>query len=282
MLYKVATVLSHGEEDGYTRLVYPRGYNDHLEKTASDPVAIEALRSFAHEHLPQDSDKVHTLISAMGASEYYGSNSNGDIFSERALQHKPERWDTMSYQQQKTEGKQWEWGFPTFYNALQFMHHGNKVPEKAIGTVEYTTWDDHMKRVLLIVSFSRGAADKFGGSNTIRKIDAGEPVAVSMGARLLFDYCSVCVDWPRLVPFGDNPTAILTEHHRKPIRGVSTDKNGYCTHIRTQNNAILPNGVRVGMINPYPRFFDISAVYIGADKTSFVLAKLASAPLWVA
>ena len=39
---------------------------------------------------------------------------------------------------------------------------------------------------------------------------------------------------------------------------------------------ILPDGRKVFVYNHYPRFFDISFVFIGADRTSFVLEKIAS------
>ena len=43
---------------------------------------------------------------------------------------------------------------------------------------------------------------------------------------------------------------------------------------------ILDDGRRIGVINTYPRFFDISFVFIGADKTAKVMMKLGSG-LWV-
>jgi hypothetical protein len=43
---------------------------------------------------------------------------------------------------------------------------------------------------------------------------------------------------------------------------------------------ILDDGRRIGVINTYPRFFDISFVFIGADKTAKVMCKLASG-IWV-
>lgn len=43
---------------------------------------------------------------------------------------------------------------------------------------------------------------------------------------------------------------------------------------------ILPDGRQVGVWNPHPRFFDISYVFIGADKTAKMMMKLGSG-LWV-
>lgn len=50
----------------------------------------------------------------------------------------------------------------------------------------------------------------------------------------------------------------------------------YCEHARSMMNTILPDGRKVFVRNPKPRFFDISFVFIGADKTAKVMAKLAS------
>jgi hypothetical protein len=50
----------------------------------------------------------------------------------------------------------------------------------------------------------------------------------------------------------------------------------YCDHARTMMNKILPDGRKVFVYNPQPKFFDISFVFIGADKTAKVMAKLAS------
>jgi hypothetical protein len=57
-----------------------------------------------------------------------------------------------------------------------------------------------------------------------------------------------------------------------------------CQHMRPPEelrgiygpNKILPDGRKIYVINLTPRFFDISFVFIGADKTAKVMAKLAS------
>jgi hypothetical protein len=49
-----------------------------------------------------------------------------------------------------------------------------------------------------------------------------------------------------------------------------------CEHLRKALNKIMSNGVKNYAINDFPRFFDISVVFIGADKTAKVMAKLAS------
>lgn len=58
----------------------------------------------------------------------------------------------------------------------------------------------------------------------------------------------------------------------------------YCQHMMPPPelrsvygpNKILPDGRRIYVINTQPKFFDISFVFIGADKTAKVMAKVAS------
>ncbi len=45
-------------------------------------------------------------------------------------------------------------------------------------------------------------------------------------------------------------------------------RSQYCDHLRSEMNKLYPNGVRVGAINWYPKFFDISRVVRGAEKCS--------------
>ena len=106
-----------------------------------------------------------------------------------------------------------------------------------------------------------------------------------MGCRVPYDNCSICTDWPRYEAARAtfNPDrhkspgdAVLEIHKKNPIRGVSITRTDYCDHLRKQLNRILTDGKKVYAINDYPRFFDISAVFIGADKTAKVMAKLAS------
>jgi len=100
-----------------------------------------------------------------------------------------------------------------------------------------------------------------------------------------YDICSVCTDWAKYrdAQATYEPSrhksagaAVLEFHRKNPIRGISVTRNDYCTHLKNQLNKILEDGRKVYAINDYPRFFDISFVFIGADKTAKVMAKLAS------
>lgn len=218
--------------------------------------------------LKPNPNNIYVLVNALGAGEYWGSNINGDYFPEPALIHKGQ-----------------DWGYETFYNAFPYKHHVNKDPSKSFGKVELVAWHDQMKRVELVVAISRQLAKQFGAEDVIDKLDRGLFPDVSMGCKVPYDLCSICTDWInyRRAQSTFDPRvhrtvgqAVLAWHKKQPIRGLSITRNDYCEHLQRLLNRILPDGRKVYAINDYPRFFDISFVFIGADKTAKVMAKLAS------
>ena len=194
-----------GKDDNgvYVHLVRPGEYNDHLTKEAqAGPPQLEKAREIIY-NAPKKDGHIYTFVSAMGAGEYWGSNSNGDDFPEEPLIHTPPGWNEMSHSRQRTVGKAWEWGYPTFYNAHAFQHHVNKDPARAFGSVYYTMWDNHMKRVLLILELSGAAATRMGAQGVLDRIENGEFPDVSMG----------CFSAGMLVSMADGT--------RKPIEDVT-------------------------------------------------------------
>ncbi len=104
--------------------------------------------------------------------------------------------------------------------------------------------------------------------------------------------CSICLDWPLYreaqATFDPgvhkHPGQAVLEFHRKliaqrgqGIRGLAITRKDYCVHAKTMMNRIFPDGRRVFVYNDYPRFFDISGVFIGADKTAKAMLKIAEA-----
>lgn len=201
------------------------------------------------------SDKKHiaVLINALGASEYYGQNSNGDYFSWAALTHdcrlhrgRPHAIDSFTGKIIPAHG------YWTFLNAHAFAHHKNKDPNRAFGDVVLSVLNHKMKRVELVVILDRDNAEKFGGSLALERILAGEYPSTSMGCKVPYDVCLICGN-------------------------KSKTRHDYCDCVKkTGMGRILPDGRRVGVDNPHPRFFDISFVFRGADKTSKMMSKLAN------
>lgn len=116
--------------------------------------------------------KTQLLIDALGTSEYWGSNVNGDWFPEKALAH---------------EGD--DYGYRTFMRyGHPFKHHVNKDPTRAYGDrVTLSAYDPGMHRVLLIVSVHN---DKC--FDILNDLANNKFWDVSMGCRVPWDECSIC------------------------------------------------------------------------------------------
>jgi hypothetical protein len=258
-----------------------------FEKLAS-PSLLPEVQRYIDSLRPRDNAQ-YVLVNAMGASEYYSSNSNGDAFKEAALIHSPDDW-AGEPALDRDKAKNWSYGFPTFYNARAFAHHRNTKADRGLGDVELASWNPHMHRVELVVRLDKDRCLAFDGQSTWDKLKAGHYSDVSMGTRVPFDTCSACLDvplykeaWSTFDPARHKSPgeAILEFHKRRKardglgIRGLSITRSDYCPHARTEMNRIYPDGRKVYVDNDFPRFFDISFVFIGADKIAKVMLKIA-------
>ncbi len=254
-----------------------------FEKVASAGLLPEVV-SFIESLRPR-TDSQYVLVNAMGAGEYYSSNINGDHFEETGLIHKPDGWSGNPLLD-KQLAKNWDYGFPTFYNAHPFAHHRNKDPSRAYGEVVLAVWNDHMKRVELVVRLDLEKCVRFGGTGVWDRLKEGQFPDVSMGSRVPFDLSSINTDWDAykkaLATFNPkkhrHPGLAVVEVHKRlkakdgvGIKGVSITRNDYDEWTKNHMNRILPDGRKVFVYNPFPRFFDISFVFIGADKTAKVM-----------
>jgi hypothetical protein len=167
----------------------------------------------------------YILVLAMGASEFYGPNRNGDAFKEVELKKHYKTFET---------------------NAHVFKSHVNKDPAKAIGYVNKAFYNDEMHRVELILELIDSKC-----SEIVSKIRDNQDIAVSMGCRIKYDVCTIC-------------------GNKAPTRA------DYCKHLKYEMNEIHPDGRVVAAENPSPNFFDISVVWRPADKTGYMLKKVAN------
>lgn len=181
---------------------------------------------------------IYLHVIALGAGEYYGSNSNGDYFPEAELLGMCE----------EVNGEKKCYGYSTFEtNAKVYRLHQNRDPEKAIGDVIRAIYNQKMHRVELII-----AVDKKKAPDIVERIENGEKLPVSMGCNVKYDKCSIC----------DNV--------------AYKSRLEYCEHGKFMLRQILKDGRKVMRINYGPTFHDISFVRVPADKTAYVLAKVAS------
>jgi len=203
----------------------------------------DQLRRYIATITPEDRKRYcYVLVNALGAGEYFGSNINADYFPWNALTHEGE-----------------DYGYKTFLKAHAYAHHVNKDPTRAFGVPVLSVLNHPMKRVELIIRLDRAKAKQEGQDGIITRVDAGEFPDVSMGCKVPYDICSICQNRSKT-------RADYCEHMQPP-----PEKRGIYGP-----NRILPDGRKIYVLNTLPRFFDISFVFIGADKTAKVMAKLAS------
>lgn len=139
---------------------------DDFVKRSSDSLAYR-LRDFVP---PADTVPMHLI--AIGATERYGANRNGDGFKEATCR---KHHDTFT-----------KFGR---YN----RHHQNKNPAESYGTIKYSWYNEPMSRIelLVLLNAEKSAADRNGGlvaDREVEKLARDEDVPVSMACFLDPDY----------------------------------------------------------------------------------------------
>lgn len=219
-----------------------------MEKIAGETYTPQKLLEFMDRIRPRDEGR-YVLLNAIGAYEYWSSNSNADAFPEWSLKGEPPTPMVKDFIRAKGLPIPTDYGCDTFERyAYTYRWHQNQDPSLTIGErVCCAAYNDKMHRVELIVYVSKEKAP-----DLIEKIDSGVPIPWSMGAKLPYDICSVCMN-------------------------VATRREDYCDHLKNMKNHVLPDGSKVFSWNWFPRFFDISAVVVPADRSAYSLRKVASA-----
>jgi len=230
-----------------------------MEKIASELFIPESLVEFMESIRPRE-DGRYILLHAIGAGEYWGANKNGDYFPEWSLKGLDLPDDVKVYVRDRGLPVPHEYGYKTFEAyGWPYRHHNNSDPIHTIGErVCRSAYNDRMHRIELIIFVRKDLAP-----DLVARIDAGVQIPWSMGSKLPFDVCSVCM----------NP---------------AKTRQQYCVHLKDMLNRILPDGTKVFSYNYFPRFFDISEVTVPADRSAYSLKKVAeflesgqASPIWV-
>jgi len=136
--------------------------------------------------------------------------------------------------------------YHSFEEANNYMHHVNKDPNKRVGRVHKAFYNHPMHRVELIIRVNNSKAGR-----VVERIADGEYPAVSMGCKIKFDVCKIC-------------------------RNKSPSQAQYCKHLKDYMGQIYPGtNQKAAAYNPAPRFFDLSWVLRPADRTGYMLKKVA-------
>ena len=244
-------ILTYNSIDEYGQHIIPVNTISDMCKTASPGYSADILNYVSS--MKREPIFYYTLINSVGAEEVWGSNGNGDGFPRAGVSHKSFPSDM---------GTPDDYGYKTFeYYANFFKHHVNKPDSPKFGKIFFSHYNPIIDRVELIVGLF---VDK--AKDMIDKIENGEDIAVSMGARVPYDICSIC----------GNKAKTRAEYctHASEYMNHIVDRNLAEQWSKQLGKVILP-GTKVYVINDFPKFFDISYVYKGADKTAFVLGKVA-------
>lgn len=185
-------------------------------------------------------DEVPLHVIALGSSEAYGPNRNGDGFKEATC-------------------RQYHDTFVKF--AKVFRNHKNKAErgDPFYGIVKASAYNEDMRRVelLLALNAEKSAVDRNGGfiaDTELEKIARGEDIPVSMACRVPHDTCSFC-------------------------KHAAKNRDEYCTQEKCAAGGCRSNLTRLVKVggdlhhlhvdNPTPTWFDISRVFRPADRIAY-------------
>lgn len=138
-------------------------YDTGVKKASSSLVSKQLLEEFR----PADKNTACIHLIAMGDSDQYGFNRNGDYFAGDVLEKRSHTFVT---------------------NGHVFREHNNKDPKKALGHVKWAGYDPHgMHRVELIVHIDKDKAEK-----EYEMAKEGKALNFSMACKVPNDRCSCC------------------------------------------------------------------------------------------
>jgi hypothetical protein len=135
-----------------------------------DPAALTksagTIFGMDYDKLKPGDDSVGIHVTALGASERYGSNRNGDLFPKLAC---------VKYHD-------------TFVkHGAVFRHHRNKDREKNLGIIKASAYNYPMDRIELFIH-----VDKERARDELHRLEKEGEIPFSMAAKVAFDRCTTC------------------------------------------------------------------------------------------
>jgi hypothetical protein len=210
--------------------------SDFIKRAGYDVARLVRSLEFRPGEVP-----VHLI--AIGSTEKYGPNRNGDGFREAVCR---------KYHS-------------TFVKHARFYRdHVNKDPAKSYGVVKASLFNEPMSRIELIVALNETeeAAKRNRGlvaDKELEKLASGKDIGVSMACRVPYDICSGCGNRAR---------------SREEYCDEAMCKYGGLKH---NMGRLCHDGHILHADNTEPIFFDISHVYRPADRIAYVLGHVKAA-----
>ena len=240
-----------------TKIITPGSWDFHepvvqMVKVASGGLRGNDLQQFVKRASVEFVDKIASIqkrpgeelvhLLAVGATEFYGPNRNGDGFKTAVC-------------------KQYHPTFEKF--ARWYRHHQNKDTSKGRGIIKASAFNDRMKRIELLVALNgtKEAAERNGGlvaDQEMEMLNRGDDIPVSMACKVSHDICSGC----------GNKARTRAEY--------CTDS--FCKYGGLRDNIakVYGDGHILHADNPDPNYFDISQVFRPADRIAYALGKAAA------
>lgn len=187
---------------------------------------------------------------ALGATEAYGPNRNGDGFSKEA---------SRKYHD-------------TFVKHAHFYRdHKNTDPKKSYGIVKASAFNEAMSRIELIVALNaneRAAKANHGlvADREMEKLASGKDIALSMACGVPFDVCSYCGN-----------KAVTQSQYCTGTHEGGMCKAGGLKHNMGRLVSVDGKLVQLYADNTKPDFFDISHVFVPADRIAYASGSLRKA-----
>ena len=176
---------------------------------------------------------------AMGSSDAYGPNRNGDGFRSEILE---KRADTF-----RKYGR-------------HYRHHKNKDPKVSYGVIKRAWFNPVMKRVQLIEALNGNekaakANDGLVADKEMDLLERGEDIPTSMSCHVTHDVCSAC----------GNKAKTRKDYCKSAEEGGTCRLFGCATGL----TKVADDGHIQHVDNPDPVFFDNSSVFRNADRIAF-------------
>lgn len=215
-----------------------RGLTGHDRDVFLKIASEKFLPVFEKVKFAEDEYPVHLI--AMGASDFYGCNRNGDGFKAAMLRKYHD----------------------TFVKHAKFFRNHKNKPERGdpwYGTVKASVYNDEMNRVELLCALNstKEAARRNGGlvaDKEIEKLASGGDLGVSMAIKVPYDVCSYCGNEAK------TPQDYCTEE--KCAAGGCKKNLGRLVKVAGDMHLLHVD-------NPKGTFFDISNVYRPADRIAY-------------
>jgi hypothetical protein len=225
-----------------TKIVDPCGWD--FDRPITVPVLLSSrglVGQDRRDQLKSAKDEVPVHNIALGATEAYGSNRNGDGFRAETCRNCHDTF--VKY-------------------ARWYRNHANKDKAKSYGYIKASCYNEDMRRVelLCMLNASKEAAERNGGlvaDQELEKLAKHEDLATSMACRVDHDECSNCHNHAKTREEYCTESSCVGEHG---------EKRGGCRNNLTK---VGEDGHVLHVDNPNPHFFDNSTVWRPADRIAY-------------